>query len=108
MEGGNRTLTGQPRQDRRVIAVADEQLGCGADHVPIQERHHVDAAVPSPRRNQRADIRIAPVAQESTGARFSGACQIPGLTRKYGLVVDGNKPEPAQLRNTSVELLSSE
>ena len=98
-------LTGQPRQERGVVAVRNEQLRRGLRPPSVKLREQVHASVPAANRHQSGDRAIGPGVDEGGGAALRGA---RGEHRpvEYGIVVYGLIPKPAQLLGSLLELFA--
>ena len=105
MKRDDAAVVREPRQQRRIVAVADEGFGCAADLVAIEIRQELDAAVASAHGDERTHRRIAPGADERVRPqrRLTGGIPRP---REDAFVVDRLIPEAAQFGHTGVELVT--
>src|SRR5262249_47424782 len=107
VERDHAALSGEPRQQRGVVAVADEGLRRAADLVPIEPWEDLDAAVAAAEGDERADRRIGPGLTERRRADEGFAGGI-ARAREDRLVVHRLVTEASQLGDAGVELEARE
>ena len=105
---GDPALTGQPRQQRRVVAVADEQLRMPRDLCAIEQRQQVHAAIPAAHRQQRGHGRIDPVSGKGSRPNLRRPGKVAGLLSKDGVIEHRHEPEPLDFGNAARELVAVE
>ena len=107
VEADDAALAGQPREQRGVVAVADERLRGAADVVRVEQRQEVHAAVSAADGDQRGDRRIRPGLAEGGGARGVVA-RGEAMAREDRLVVDRLVSQAGQLGHAGVERRAAE
>ena len=97
----------QPDQQRRVVAVADEDLRLPAHHPGIEQWQQLHAAVAAARGDDSPDVRIRPRLHQVARAQLRPTGEIV-VAREDGVGVDGIESELTKLVHAGVELLAGE
>ena len=106
MEAYEAVLQVKP-EERRHVAVADEDLGGPLHQGRVQKRQELRAAVAAAHRHERRNRRIVPRVVDGRGAHGGLAGDV-ALSRKDALVVDRFEAKAFELDDPGVELFSFE